>query len=187
MKHNLSNMMALDIYLSSLSETEYDKISHHIRNESARLPLLSWDIYSENYMGKLKTAKREQDLLKVKQMANQLDWQNDMNDIFDQQRFEAIVITDINQNIIWINDGFTTMTGYSKKEVLHKTPRFLQGPKTSDETKQNISVKLKNDKPFTEVITNYKKDGNSYKCEVKIFPLFNKETTHFIALERQVS
>jgi hypothetical protein len=40
--------------------------------------------------------------------------------------------------------------------------------------------------PFTEVITNYRKDKTPYKCEVKIIPLYKEKVTHFLAIERKV-
>jgi hypothetical protein len=78
------------------------------------------------------------------------------------------------------------MTGYTKKEAINRTPRFLQGENTSLKAKKNIKQQLKSNTPFKEVIINHKKDNSSYKCEVKIYPLYNKETTHYIAFEKQV-
>ena len=188
MKYNLSNMMALDLFLSALSKSEYDSASQHIdQNERLPLPLMSWDIFSESRERKLKEASRTQDVIKVKSLAKQFNWQNDISSIFKEQEFEAILITDVNQNIIWVNHGFTTMTGYNKNEVLDKTPRLLQGEKTSPESRDHIRTKLNEDVPFTAVITNYKKNKTPYTCEVKIFPLRTNATTHFLALERQVS
>jgi hypothetical protein len=49
------------------------------------------------------------------------------------------------------------MTGYSKKEVLGKTPRFLQGPKTDPKTASKITLSLKKDKPSKAKVLNYRK------------------------------
>ncbi|WP_298903397.1 PAS domain-containing protein [uncultured Psychroserpens sp.] len=188
MKYGLSNMMALDLYLSSLNENEYAQVSQKLnQNKKVQLPLMSWDIFSETRRRELEEAQRSQDILKVRSLAKRFGWENDMSSIFEQQQFEAILITDINQNIIWVNQGFTTMTGYSKNEVLDKTPRLLQGIGTSNTSRNHIRTKLDEDVHFTEVIVNYRKNKTAYRCEVKIFPLRNNKTTHFIALERQVS
>jgi len=112
---------------------------------------------------------------------------NDINKAFEINDYEALIITDSNQNIIWVNNGFTQMTGYSKTFALNKTPRFLQGDKTSIYAKKRIRQNISKNKPFREVIVNHKKDGSTYKCEVKILPLFNKnETTHYMAFEKRV-
>lgn len=190
MKYSLNKMMALDIYLSSLSKSEYAEVMAKTKRSTVSLvtPLLSWDAYSEGYFNTLQAGDKQQDILKVKSYAHKMNWQNNLDAIFEKEVFEAIVITDINQNIIWVNKGFSKMTGYTKAEVLKKKPNLLQGTETSNEVKRNIKQQLKNNLPFKEVITNYKKSGEAYTCEVKIFPLHtNDNKTHFMALERQVS
>ena len=187
MKNNLVNMMSLDIYLSSISENNFEKIYSKIEHNILRLPLMSWDIYSKANSKKLIEFKRSQDIIKVKSLASKFNWQDNIDSIFEKEQFEAILVTDINQKILWINNGFSDMTGFSKTEALRKTPRFLQGSETSMKSKQRIRKKLKTNLPFKEVIINHKKDGIPYKCEVKIFPLYNDgNKTHYIALERQV-
>ena len=51
------------------------------------------------------------------------------------QAKEAVVITSAQLDlpgpeILFVNPAFCEMTGYTQEEVLHKTPRILQGPKT---------------------------------------------------------
>lgn len=157
------------------------------RQNSARPPLLCWDIYSEYFLKLLEDSKREQDILKIKSLAKKLNWKNDIDAIFEKKYFEAIVLTDLQQSILWVNKGFTDMTGYSKKHALNKRPVFLQGIKTCLEIRKKIRTQLNANKPFTAIITNYKKDNTPYECEVKIFPLFTNETTHFLALEKQLA
>lgn len=187
MAKKLNGMMCLDIYLSSLDAQELEHIDDDMNSKNVKtMPLLSWDIYSDYQFSQLKELKRAQDILKVKRFAQKLNWKLDINELFKDEHFEAIVVTDVHQKIIWVNDGFTEMTGYSKSDAINKTPGFLQGPKSSLEVKERIRTKLLGIEPFKEIITNYKKNKDAYECEVKIFPLYNEKTTHFIALEKQV-
>lgn len=180
-------MMALDLYLTSLNQNDYSSVIQKLDNETSYLtPLLSWDFHSVSFNQQLLQAKRQQDILKVVHLAKKYHWENDIQSIFEQNQFDALLLTNNEQQIVWVNDGFTAMTGYLKKDVIHKTPRILQGRKTSTTSRERIREKLITNLPFTEIITNYKKDGLVYKCEVKIFPLKRGETTHFLALERQV-
>lgn len=187
MTNKLINMMCLDIYLSSLNELELKALDLNSNFKSVGgMPLLSWDLYSDQHFHQLREFKRNQDILKIKDLAQTLNWTSDINKLFKNEKFEAIIVTDLRQNIIWVNDGFTEMTGYSKKEALHKTPQFLQGPKSCNIVKERIRIGLSGIEPFTEVISNYRKNQEIYECEVKIFPLYNDKTTHFIALEKRV-
>jgi len=180
-------MMALDLYLSSLNQDDYNSVIERLDQKTSYvMPLMSWDFHSISFNKQLLEAQRQQDILKVVHLAEKYHWQNDIQSIFKENQFEALLLTDNSQNIIWVNDGFKTMTGYLKKDVFQKTPRILQGEKTSLDSKSSIREKLHSDLPFTEIITNYKKNGLAYKCEVKIFPLKRGKTTHYLALERQV-
>ena len=183
----LNDMMCLDIYLSSLKEHELKAVDNEMNFRNIQpTPLLGWDIYSDYHFNQLRELKKAQDILKIKALSQKLNWRLDIDELFKFEEFEAIVVTDLNQKIIWVNEGFTEMTGYSKSEALNKTPRFLQGPKSCIEAKERIRTKLSGIEPFTEVIINYQKNKDVYKCEVKIFPLYNEKTTHYMALEKRV-
>lgn len=186
MNQDLTNMMCLDVYLSSLDKVQYDKIKHLLKpKEKTTFPLKSWGVFGAHYMNTAVQLKRDHDLIQIKKLARQLDWKNDLDTIFHEASYEALVITDIDKRIIWVNDGFVDMTGYTKKFALNRSPSFLQGKKTTEEARAIIRNKILLNKPFTEVITNYKKDKTPYKCELKIFPLFGARTTHYLALEKQ--
>lgn len=180
-------MAGLDIYMSSTTNEENNPKTSEIPSISYKtMPLISWDIYMENYSDMLVEATKKGELKQVTNLAKKYNWQNDLDLAFSEHEYEALIITDINQNIIWVNEGFSAMTGYSQKFALHKTPNFLQGAQTSMETKKRIRKKIKQNKPFKEIIINYKKDKTPYTCEVNIIPLHNNKTTHFIAFEKQV-
>lgn len=151
------------------------------------MPLLSWDIYIQQFYKNIKHLEKQTELAELNRFAEKFNWENDIDSLINENDYEAIVVTDMSQKIIYVNSGFTEMTGYTKKFAMNKKPSFLQGEATSEETKAKIRQHLKDDIPFKEVIINYKKDKTPYKCEVQIIPLFGKGTTHYIALERQVS
>ncbi len=181
-------MKGLDIYLSTLNKEEYDVVSAKISGiHKGITPLMSWDIYSDQYFRSLNEAERIQDINQVKSYAKKYNWQDNVESIFEKEVFEAIILTDLSQNIVWVNKGFSKMTGYAKSDVLNKRPGLLQGANTSRTAKSKIRSKLRGSMPFKEIITNYRKNGDPYECEIKIYPLFsNNNKTHFIALERQV-
>lgn len=178
-------MMCLDIYLARLETKELNKIKKHIEFSVVESkPLLSWDIANVRYYEK---TKREIDIQKIYSFAKKYNWKNDLDKIFLNNNFEAIILTDSLEKIIWVNDGFTEMTGYSKKFSINKYPSFLQGELTSKESRREIRTNLKAEKPFELSVINYKKDKTPYTCQVQIFPLYSNKITHYIALETQIS
>ncbi len=187
MKHDLSEMMCLDIYLSNLSSKEYKKTKNTIKGSNIKaLPLISWDIYRVHAHKRLIEIKKDLELNHIISLSKRFHWKNDFDELLTENDYDAIIITDLNQKIIWINDGFSSMTGYSKTFAINKTPRFLQGNKTSGTVKKRIKQKIKQNIPFKETILNYKKDNTVYKCEVKIIPLYHSETTHYMAIEKEI-
>ncbi|MCS7161910.1 MAG: PAS domain-containing protein [Bacteroidia bacterium] len=102
----------------------------------------------------------------------------------------AVIITDVRGQILWVNRGFERISGYTLQEVKGKIPgRLLQGPDTDPATVQRIREKLQRKEPFTEEILNYTKDGRPYWLRLYITPLTNEmnEVTHFIAIEMDIT
>ncbi len=102
----------------------------------------------------------------------------------------AVVITDANEKIEWVNEGFTRITGYEAVDVLGKRPAdVLQGPETSIETKRAIKKALERGEPIKTEILNYTKDGTLYWLEMDIQPIRdkNKRVTNFIAIQSDIT
>ena len=187
MRNNLAGMMCLDLFMSSQNEHDYTYLKSQISSSDfLKAPIKSFDFYIDYFTDEIKKINRKNDINTIKDLANKFNWCNDVDAIFKNQDFETIVLTNKAQEIIWVNDGFKKMTGFSKKYAINKTPTFLQGDNTCEETRARIRKKLIANKPFEETVLNYKKDKTAYKCEIKIFPLSIENTTHYIALEKAV-
>lgn len=187
MKYNLVDSYGVDISLSNQSNRENNSHKQHLSNQKpVSMALMSWDVFMDGFHERMFDTKQKNEIKQILYFAGKFNWRNNMRAIFSENEYEAIVITDKHQKIIWVNDGFTSMTGYSKTFAINKTPKFLQGEQTSSETRKRIKAKIQRDKPFKDVIVNHRKDKSIYKCELKIFPLYGEETTHYMALEKHV-
>ena len=91
--------------------------------------------------------------------------------------------------IVYVNQAFTDLTEYSRKEVLGKTPRLLQSSGTDVEARRMIKRALQKQEPIRTTIRNYSKTGKPYWLDISILPLRNKagDVTHFVAIERDVT
>lgn len=187
MKYDLTKMMCLDMYKSNLSKEKLHTVESQIQTSKIKsMPLLSWDLYMDGYSHRMMSTLKNLEREKVLGFAEKFNWKNDLDLAFSENDYEALIITDLNQNIIWVNEGFSNMTGYSKKFAINKTPKFLQGKDTLEDSKNRIREKILLQVPFMELIINHKKNGIAYLCEVKVIPLISDKTTHYIAFEKEV-
>lgn len=91
--------------------------------------------------------------------------------------------------IVYVNQAFTELTGYSFDEAVGGNPRMLQMRDTDPETRRIIREALIKQEPVRVTIRNYNKLGIGYWIEMSILPLRddNGEVTHFAAIERDVT
>lgn len=91
--------------------------------------------------------------------------------------------------ILYVNDAFVQLTGYTKEEAIGKTPRILQGPETNKTTLRRIKDSLLHAKPVRVELYNYSKDGVGYWLDFSIVPLFDTagEVEYFAAIERDIT
>lgn len=102
----------------------------------------------------------------------------------------AVIITDANGDIEWVNDGFRRITGYEYEEVVGKRPGdFLQGPETDPETVEYMSSCLRQGRGFSAEILNYSKHGRAYWLAIDVQPVYNErgEVTNFVAVESDIT
>lgn len=108
---------------------------------------------------------------------------------------DAIVITEAEPQdepgprIIYVNDAFTKMTGYTSEEVIGRNPRFLQGPKSDYIELARLKKAMKNWQPCEITTINYKKNGEEFWLNFTITPVADHRGwyTHWIAIERDIT
>lgn len=108
--------------------------------------------------------------------------------------YDSILITELDlekpgPKIVYVNEGFTRMTGYSKVDVIGKTPRILQGPKTDRAVLDRLKRRLTEGQAFFGHTINYRKDGTEFINQWDIHPLMNEkgEVTHWVSYQRDVT
>ena len=103
----------------------------------------------------------------------------------------AIIITDRRGTIVWTNRAFTTMTGYSREEVLGKNPRLLKSGEQPEAYYVDLWSTILSGKVWRGEIINRRKDGTAYVEEMTITPVtqaFGSVTdTYFVAVKQDVS
>jgi diguanylate cyclase (GGDEF)-like protein/PAS domain S-box-containing protein len=115
---------------------------------------------------------------------------------FVDNALDAMIITSANPlddphgpTIEYVNDTFCEITGYTRDEVIGKTPRILQRDDIDREALGRIKDALKKQIPVRETLLNYSKEEHPYWLDISIFPLhaYGNKVTHFAAIERDIS
>lgn len=101
----------------------------------------------------------------------------------------AIVITDREGKITFVNQAFTTLTGYTPDEVLSQNPRILKSDRHPDTLYKDLWETVLSGQVWHGELVNRRKDGSLYTEEQTITPVTNgrHEITNFIAVKQDIS
>ena len=91
--------------------------------------------------------------------------------------------------IVYVNTAFERITGYSRQEVMGKSPRILQGPETDTNELRKVRQALFNKEPVHVELVNYGKSGKPHWLEMDVAPVFGPdgEVPYFISIQRDVT
>lgn len=106
-----------------------------------------------------------------------------------EQTTEAILITDLNGNIQYINPAFERVTGYTQDEVIGKNPKILKSGKQNSEFYKNMWDKISKGEIWKSKVTNKKKSGELYEEEMTISPVRNDigVITNYVAVKYDIT
>jgi diguanylate cyclase (GGDEF)-like protein/PAS domain S-box-containing protein len=108
---------------------------------------------------------------------------------------DSIIITEAEPHdlpgprILFCNEAFTRTTGYTAAEVLGRTPRILQGPKTDPAIRAKLRAAFAAWEPVSVELVNYRKDGSEFWVELSIVPVADERGwyTHWVSVQRDVT
>ena len=104
----------------------------------------------------------------------------------------GIIITDALQEdnpIIYFNDAFQKLTGYSSEEIINHNCRFLQGVDRHQASFKILRKAIKNGESCQVTVRNYRKDGTLFWNDLYIMPITNSKgvVTNFIGIQNDVT
>lgn len=91
--------------------------------------------------------------------------------------------------LIYVNQGFERLTGYSADEILYRDCRFLQNDDRDQPGLANIRRAIDEGRTCREILRNYRKDGSLFYNELSITPVYDEQDqlTYYIGVQKDVT
>ncbi len=98
----------------------------------------------------------------------------------------AISITDLKANILYANHMFTQVTGYAEEEVIGKNESILSNHTTPRLAYQTLWGRLAQQRAWSGMLLNRRKDGSLYLAELTVAPVINdnNQTVYYLGMHR---
>lgn len=106
-----------------------------------------------------------------------------------EQTADAVMITDAQGRIEYVNAAFCRMSGYDSEEVQGQTARLLKSGRMPEIFYRRLWHAIIRGEVFSDVMTNRRKDGTLYHEALTITPQLDAQgqVTHFIATGRDIT
>ncbi|MEO5333355.1 MAG: ATP-binding protein [Magnetococcus sp. YQC-5] len=106
-----------------------------------------------------------------------------------EQSPAAVMITDPQGHIEYVNPQFTVLTGYTAEETIGRDPGFLKSGTTPPSTYKTLWETISAGQVWRGELHNRRKDGSTYWELNAISTIYDAEqdTTHYVAIKEDVS
>jgi PAS domain S-box-containing protein len=108
---------------------------------------------------------------------------------------DAVVILDaesqpgLGRSVLYANDAFYKMTGYSPEEVIGRSLHYLRGPGSDPATLDQIRESLADGKPLRVELLNYRKDRIPFWVDLSLVPVPDPAggAAHWVMIQRDIT
>ncbi len=77
--------------------------------------------------------------------------------------------------VVFTNDAFPEMVGYSRDEIIGRNSRFLQGKGTSEIARRDMAIAISRGESVKVDVLNYRRDGSEVWLEVFLGPIYDRQ------------
>lgn len=146
--------------------------------------------YTEMRVIPMRWSGEEYFLLFLRDMSAYKRAEGDLRKLFQaiEQSPAAVVITDVDGRIEYVNPKFTESTGYTYAEVVGKNPRFLKSGYTPAKDYEDMWRTISSGRVWHGEFYNRRKSGASFWELVSIAPVRDArgKITHYVAVKEDI-
>ena len=106
-----------------------------------------------------------------------------------EQTAEAILVTDPQGIVQYVNPAFERITGHRRSEVIGQNPRILKSGRQNTEFYENLWETISTGGKWSGRFINKKKDGTLFTDETSISPVFNEKgkIINYVGVKRDIT
>lgn len=143
--------------------------------------------------------KREQELLnaalmlenKIQRRTKDLQESNQLLLEYKKAVDASAIVSksDLYGNIIYVNDAFCKISGYSREELMGKPHNLVRSPDVDKSFYSNLWKTIKSKNIFKGIVKNRAKDGNAYYVAANIIPILDEkgEILEYLSLRYEIT
>lgn len=102
---------------------------------------------------------------------------------------DAVLVTDPNAVIEYVNPAWERLNGYPREEALGRDANLMRAPQVPDEVYREMWQTIKDGESWSGEIVNKRKDGSTYDAAVTITPIRGEEgeIVNFVGVQHDIS
>lgn len=99
----------------------------------------------------------------------------------------AALLTDLEGTIVWSNDAFTDLSGYTAAEVLGRNPNLLSSGRQGLRYYRDLWATIRSGKVWSGETVDCGKDGKAYTIQQTVSPVSQDgRITHYLSLQQDI-
>jgi len=136
-------------------------------------------------------ASRERELQASQQLREKVDELTLLGAVVDGSTF-GVTIADARQPdfpLVYANPAFYAMTGLAPQQVIGHNCRFLKGPETDPAVSAALGAAVREGRPWTAELLNYRADGQTFWNRLTLFPVGGSpgRPNHFVGYQIDIT
>ncbi|RME88865.1 MAG: PAS domain S-box protein [Anaerolineae bacterium] len=120
---------------------------------------------------------------------HEVDEQTQLQAVMLESVANAVLVTDTEDRIVWVNPAFSRLTGYSLEEVLDRPFTALRSGEHSPAFYREIRERVLAGETWQGEVTERRKDGSLFVSEQTVAPVRNKrgEVSHLVYVMKDIT